>query len=487
MTIGKRFSSEPAITNQAFALLLAAVAWCVLWLFVLPLPPSAARDGEMPSLERKFVVVAPAGFHESLADFLAHKAKQLTVELVGLEDVLKDQSGVDDPEKLKRFLFGRWRDNRLGYALLVGDVDVMPVRYMALDRVTPAAFDYAFYPSDLYYADLAKADGTFDDWNASRDGFHGSYFGEVRGEKNKDGPINEDQVDYLPDIAVGRWPVSTAEQAATAARKTIRYEQGLLAGDKPGWNRTAILAVQGWVDSRRLLDGVARDLSPRWQVTKLYYGSRYPEPTTPPTEAALYDLLNTGVGLVLHTGHGETNRWDHCCTVSGLAQVKNADRLPVLFSVGCSTAHFAPLAPYDSYTDTDGMSHQGTDRGEVFSAPPPPPAAYQREFNRTGLGEAALRHGDNGAVAYIGCNTGSQPCAQTLLVGFSKALANADQPRLGDAWASAVRYYHTQERLADLRPTTSWYPASIFFQGMKFMVFGDPTLLMPPVAPPDAQ
>ena len=48
--------------------------------------------------------------------------------------------------------------------VLVGDVDVMPVRYMVLDRVTPAAFDYAFYPSDLYYADLAKSDGAFDCW-----------------------------------------------------------------------------------------------------------------------------------------------------------------------------------------------------------------------------------------------------------------------------------------------------------------------------------
>ena len=129
------------------------------------------------------------------------------------------------------------------------------------------------------------------------------------------------------------------------------------------------------VAALRLLDGVARELSPRWQVTKMYYAGGYPEPTVPPTEAAMYDLLNAGAGLILHTGHGETNRWDHCCTVTGLTGVKNADRLPVLFSAGCSTAHFAPLAPYDAYTDADGTPHRGTDHGEVFSAPPPPPAA----------------------------------------------------------------------------------------------------------------
>ena len=74
--------------------------------------------------------------------------------------------------------------------LLVGDVDVLPVRFMVLDRVTPAAFDYAFYPSDLYYGDLAKPDGSFEDWNARKEGFHAGYFGEVRGEKNKEDPIN---------------------------------------------------------------------------------------------------------------------------------------------------------------------------------------------------------------------------------------------------------------------------------------------------------
>src|SRR5262252_3993676 len=61
----------------------------------------------------------------------------------------------------------------------VGDADVMPVRFMVLDRCTPAAFDYAFYPSDLYYADLQKRDGSFEDWNTTKVGFHRGYYGEV--------------------------------------------------------------------------------------------------------------------------------------------------------------------------------------------------------------------------------------------------------------------------------------------------------------------
>ena len=95
------------------------------------------------------------------------------------------------------------------------------------------------------------------------------------------------------------------------------------------------------------------------------------------------------------------------------------------------------------------------------------------------MGEQLLKRSTNGSVAYIGCNTGSQPCGLTLVEGFVSALAEAKEPRLGDCWNSAVRYYFSKERLATLKPNNDWYPPSIFFQGMKFMLFGDPSLRVP--------
>lgn len=79
-------------------------------------------------------------------------------------------------------------------------------------------------------------------------------------------------------------------------------------------------------------------------------------------------------------------------------------------------------------------------------------------------------------MVYIGCNTGSQPCGLTLLDGFVKGLSKGNSRRVGDCWSDAIRYYYDREKLADLKPNDDWYPPSIFFQGMKFMVFGDPTL-----------
>jgi hypothetical protein len=430
---------------------------------------------------KRLLVIAPKAFHPALDGFVQHKRQILPTELVALETVLQSTSGVDDPEKLKRFLYEAWRNRTTGYALLVGDVDLMPVRYMVLDRITPAAFDYSFYPSDLYYSDLAREDGSFDDWNARKDSFHAGYFGEVRGEKNKNDPINFDRVDYRPDIAVGRWPVSRPEEVRLVASKTIAYERALLAGTGGRTNTAAFFAVGGWVDSRSLLDGLAGKLSGGWQIHKRYYSDGPGQPQSPPPDhSELRTLLNQGVDLLVHTGHGQPDAWEQCFSVKDLDQITNAASLPVVISAGCSTAHFATLPPYEPYMDTEGKEHAGTDLEEVFRAPPPPPAPYQSgKFNPTGLGEAILTRNANGGVAYIGCNTGSQPCGLTLVEGFITSLAETRQPRLGDCWASAIRFYFEKERLAHLKPNSDWYPPSIFFQGMKFMLFGDPSLLLP--------
>lgn len=441
------------------------------------------------------LIVAPSRFHAALAPYLAHKQTRLSTEIVALETVLAHSPGVDDPEKLKRFLYERWSGPGsdgvaragLGYVLLVGDADALPVRYMVLDRVTPAAFNYAFYPSDLYYADLAKPDGSFEDWNAQKGGtdpaaaFHAGYFGEVRGEAIKTDPINYDSIDYKPEIAVGRWPVSTAAEVAIVAAKSIAYEAGVEGmGEAHAAPRAAVFAVGGWIENRPMMDALAGALPGGWSIEKRYFGNGSP----PPSEAQAVELLNSGVLLMLHSGHGAGDRWEGSLSTASIPKLHNAEHLPVILSAGCSTARFATLPPYEPYTDVDGRDHAGSDHGEVFTAPPPPPAPYQTGArNGTGLGEQLLRAGPNGAVAYFGCNTGSQPCGMTLLAGFVDTLSTQSRGpgvvTIGDCWIGAVSYYYDHEHLATLTPDPGWYPASIFFQGMKFMLFGDPSLPMP--------
>jgi hypothetical protein len=130
--------------------------------------------------------------------------------------------------------------------------------------------------------------------------------------------------------------------------------------------------------------------------------------------------------------------------------------------------------------DVQRIRHKGTNAGEVFSSPPPPPSPYARgSYNKTGLGEILVRRGPNGAVAYIGCNTGGQPCGMTLLEGFVGGLHDLSEPTLGHCWVHAVDHHYEAEHLKTIKPNNDWYPASIFFQGMKYMVYGDPALRLP--------
>jgi len=166
-------------------------------------------------------------------------------------------------------------------------------------------------------------------------------------------------------------------------------------------------------------------------------------------------------------------------SVSGEIAVLGAAPTTVLLSVGCSTAHFVCEPPYQAYLDEQGVPHRGTNSGEVFTAPLPPPHWLQPgRFDASGLGEHLVLLPTGGAVAYIGCTTGAQPCGLTLLEGFTRAVADAPHTRVGDAWRAALQHYVAAERLHELVPDDGWYPPSIFFQGMKFVLLGDPTVVL---------
>jgi hypothetical protein len=226
----------------------------------------------------------------------------------------------------------------------------------------------------------------------------------------------------------------------------------------------------------------AASLGKGWRSALLATGT-----ADPPDEASVVKALEAGADVVFHAGHGHEHGWDQSVGVKSIVKFPKSPRLPVVLSAGCSTARFTVLPPYEPYLDASFAEHKGTNAGEVFADPPPAPFVYQGGlYSRDGFGEALLRAPAGGAVAYFGCNTGSQPCGLTLLEGFVQGLTRAAgaDARLGDLWRGAVDHYVEKERLFDLKPDAGWYPPSIFFQGMKFMLFGDPALRVATAAPP---
>ncbi|HMO14583.1 MAG TPA: C25 family cysteine peptidase, partial [Pirellulaceae bacterium] len=232
----------------------------------------------------QMTIVGPRCWLSEMNTYSAARRPDVVCHVVAWEDLVEAQPGTDEPEKIKRYLYEQWKQSKIDHVLLIGDASVMPVRYMVLDRVTPAAHDYAFYASDLYYADLAKSDGGFENWNGVTEGFHGQYFGEVRGEKHKTDPINYDQIDYRPEIGVGRWPVRTIEEFETIAGKSLEHERQIRARSTDS-RTVGFISVDGWIDSRPSLDLAAEHLT-GWTIEKRYYADRTRNDLTAPPSAS---------------------------------------------------------------------------------------------------------------------------------------------------------------------------------------------------------
>lgn len=136
--------------------------------------------------------------------------------------------GIDDNAgSIRQYLYDAWL-NGTDFALLVGDHNKVPVRYgwgtiISNDDDDEVDF-FNKIPTDLYYADLNG------DWNVDDD----PYYGEPKDPNGKTG----DDVDYFPEIRVGRIPVgpldSNNSDQTTECKtyidnwieKVIYYEKG---------------------------------------------------------------------------------------------------------------------------------------------------------------------------------------------------------------------------------------------------------------------
>jgi hypothetical protein len=83
--------------------------------------PSTGTARTAPAGINRLLIVAPEKFQPALEKYVAFKKRFLPTEFATLEDVLDGSPGVDDPEKLKHFIYDAWRNRTVSYVLLVGD------------------------------------------------------------------------------------------------------------------------------------------------------------------------------------------------------------------------------------------------------------------------------------------------------------------------------------------------------------------------------
>ena len=67
-----------------------------------------------------------------------------------------------------------------------------------------------------------------------------------------------------------------------------------------------------------MLDRMAAWMPRNWVIERRYYSDARRNSPRPATEQEVVDLLNSGVDLVIHVGHGSDAAWQGCLSTGDL-------------------------------------------------------------------------------------------------------------------------------------------------------------------------
>ena len=279
-----------------------------------PTSPSAPAGGRID-----YLILTPSNLVASFQPLLEQKRREgLTAATVALEEIASTTPGRDLAEKMRNHLRQSYTNSGLRYLLLGGDTTSVPCRYAFIPR--GASPRDSTLPCDLYFACL---DGS---WNRTGD----SRWGEVM-----DGEGDAD-VDLLAEIAVGRAPVDTPEEAAAFVEKQLRYR----AAPPVGWTNVLLMGAflgdfpTGPAQGADMFDPVVAAL-PGYQFEWLD-----DRPGKEPKWSGADSLaaLNRSPHLVLYNGHGDP---------STMMRLEGADLAPLsnsspflIYSIGCNSGRF---------------------------------------------------------------------------------------------------------------------------------------------------
>jgi peptidase C25-like protein len=165
--------------------------------------------------EYDMVIIAPEEFNEALQPLINHKhSVDVETLLKTTEEVYLEYPGHDKAEQIKYCIKDMIETYNIKYVLLVGGHKGQLFQWHVPVRIVHLADGarYTEFVSDLYFADIFREDGSFDDWNSNND--------DIIAEWGKD------TFDLIPDVSVGRLPCRNQEEVTTIVGKIIEYETG---------------------------------------------------------------------------------------------------------------------------------------------------------------------------------------------------------------------------------------------------------------------
>ena len=350
------------------------------------------------------------------------RQKGYSAGVVCIEDILScpdfqngdEVSGInDDAGKLRAYLRYSFSGDGSGkYVLLAGDYSVLPIRYAG----------YSNIPTDSYFCDLNG------NWNTDNDGIYGEY--------------NGDDVDFFPELYVGRLLCTTPQEIENYTIKLLQYELNPGDGDFFYLKKSFMTQCDQMLDGHQA-NNIAEIISTPFSNINIFSEILSSNSSTIfPTGSECIEEMNNHYGLLVWHGHGNpggigvsnNSELTHGIVAlqnepsfhteeagNGLDNLTNFKYPTIAISPSCS------LTPFDVYTDMNNHT-------------------YDVKYN---VGSSFTVGGLYGGPAFVG-NT--RPA--TILYGhelecaFIKRLVN-NSPNLGQSMPFAKADLYCNYRFSD--------------------------------------
>jgi hypothetical protein len=286
--------------------------------------------------EYHMVIIAPDSFSDALQPLIDHKNSfGVQTFLKTTEEIYNGYQGRDQAEQIKYFIFDSVKNLGIKYVLLIGDIDLLPIRtsYVKYGPIEDVI-------SDLYYSDVVDLEGNFCSWDSNEN----DLFGEFKYIGNDGNEI--DNVDLYPDVGVGRIPCRSISELEIVINKIITYEKEtygcswfkriILMGGDTFPQFTQVIEGEWELDQY----GEIMDKNGFEQI-KLYSSKNTFKPSIVNRE------ITDGAGFVSFSGHGKPfgigsylpNKYRTINYLSPyILGMKNDDRLPIFSLEACETA-----------------------------------------------------------------------------------------------------------------------------------------------------
>ena len=276
------------------------------------------------------LIIGPEEFFTAVQPLILHKQSiGLTTQYKTVESIYQSYSGRDRIEQIKYAIEDMVSSHNTKYVLLIGSIYHVPIR---ISNTSIFGSWHHSVLSDLYYADLYDANGTFSSWDTNNDGIYGE--------------TDVDTVDLYPDVHVGRLACESIEEVSIVVDKIMVYELNTFGEE---WYRNMVF-IGGNTFTGILQRGnegekhnqLVMEIMDDFNPSAIIWTSKHNfNPVT------ISRAITKGAGFVDYSGHGFEHgmgtysphgRRLKCYLTPYVSFLRNGYELPVIFFDACLTA-----------------------------------------------------------------------------------------------------------------------------------------------------